>query len=304
MRHFVQLTVLSAIALLLSLAAPSAVQAAYPCPGGPGPGEVQVGVSGGTHGVAAVPICDRAGGGAPQAPPTYSYVYGAIAAHPDAADVWMAGGYSQSYGAEREAMAMCAAAMGDGCISFGEWHNSSFAIIRDARNYIRGAWNGQGGAMRKRVLKECAAEQLLPCEVVGSFSSSKRRHQPSPATYRKSYIAAAWVFGEGYDNRLYISSGQNRYADAERQAIDACARATGRKCQIAAMTANGVIQPFRLGDGSTSVASELSAKRAAQAMKADCKKRKTTCTAQRPYDSRTAGQFVHDFVADAAPAGR
>lgn len=38
---------------------------AFPCPQGPGPGQQQVGTSGGTHGVAAVPMCiDASTGGA------------------------------------------------------------------------------------------------------------------------------------------------------------------------------------------------------------------------------------------------
>lgn len=36
----------------------------YPCPGGPGPGEQQIGVGGGSHGIAAVPLCVETGGGA------------------------------------------------------------------------------------------------------------------------------------------------------------------------------------------------------------------------------------------------
>ena len=35
----------------------------YPCPGGPGPGEQQIGVGGGSHGIAAVPLCVATGGG-------------------------------------------------------------------------------------------------------------------------------------------------------------------------------------------------------------------------------------------------
>ena len=46
----------------LGLIAPPAL-ANYPCPGGPGPGEQQIGVGGGTHGVAAVPLCVATGGG-------------------------------------------------------------------------------------------------------------------------------------------------------------------------------------------------------------------------------------------------
>lgn len=36
---------------------------AFPCPQGPGPGQQQVGTSGGTHGVAAVPMCVDVGAG-------------------------------------------------------------------------------------------------------------------------------------------------------------------------------------------------------------------------------------------------
>jgi hypothetical protein len=35
--------------------------AAYPCPNGPGPGERQVGTTGGSHGIAAVPVCESSG---------------------------------------------------------------------------------------------------------------------------------------------------------------------------------------------------------------------------------------------------
>lgn len=42
-------------AVLLLTASP--VLANYPCPGGPGPGEQQIGVGGGSHGIASVPLC-------------------------------------------------------------------------------------------------------------------------------------------------------------------------------------------------------------------------------------------------------
>lgn len=277
-------------------------RAAYPCPGGPGPGEVQVGVSGGGNGVASVPVCERVGGGG-QAPQqvTYYYIYGAIAAHPDADDVWMAGNYDGPNGAEQEAMAMCRAAMGDGCISFGEWHNSSFSVIRNSQGYLFGAWNGQGGQMRKKVMRECEEKQTLPCEVIGSFSSSKRRYAPNLATARKSYIVAAWVFGEGYDGRLFISSGGKVLADAEKEALAACGKATGRECKIASATGNGVIQTYKHANGDSSLIVEANAKRAQQAVKAHCKKQKLVCTMQSSYDSRVPGQFVHSFN-PAAPA--
>lgn len=51
-------SVLAAVALIAQPAL-----ANYPCPGGPGPGEQQIGVGGGSHGIAAVPLCVETGGG-------------------------------------------------------------------------------------------------------------------------------------------------------------------------------------------------------------------------------------------------
>jgi hypothetical protein len=49
---------LALFALLLALIFPAtAIAQAYPCPQGPGPGERQIGTSGGSHGVAAMPMC-------------------------------------------------------------------------------------------------------------------------------------------------------------------------------------------------------------------------------------------------------
>jgi hypothetical protein len=77
----------AAAALLLGLCAglsglvPRAAAQAYPCPGGPGAGEQQVGMGGGSHGVAAVPMCVSAGGGhaGGGAPPAYDPMAAAVA---------------------------------------------------------------------------------------------------------------------------------------------------------------------------------------------------------------------------------
>ncbi len=291
--HFIAMAAL----FVLLLFVPDQSWAAHPCPGGPGPGERQVAVGGGSPGVAAYPICERFDN-APQAPATVSYynIYGAIAAHPDADDVWMAGNYNGPNSAEQEALAMCRAAMGAGCISFGEWHNSSFSVIRNSQGVLFGAWNGQGGQMRKNVLRDCGSNQQLPCEVIGSFSSSKRRYAPALATARKSYAVAAWVFGEGYDGRLYVSTGRTVLADAEREALTACNKATGKECKIATSTGNGLIQTFTLANGDSSVVVESNPKRAQQAVKAHCKKLKQSCTLQRAYDSKASGLTVHSFI--------
>ncbi len=291
--------VLTALILFVAAAlalAPAPAAAAYPCPGGPGPGEVQVGVSGGSHGVAAVPMCESTGGGGGGGGGVY-YIYGAIAWHPDADDVWMEGSYDGSHTAERVALDACNQAMGGGCTSVGEWHNSSMRIFRDREGALWSGWHGDGGVRSKKTLADCSAKQLLPCEVLGTYSSSKSRHRPKP-TARKLYAVGAWVEGtEGFDSRLYIASGQRDRATAERLALDACTKATRQRCAILAFAGNGYIQTYSLGTDGQSATAETSPKRAAQAAQVNCKKRKQPCTLQRVYDSRTPGEFVHDFMA-------
>lgn len=54
---------LLACAIAATLAPGDARAQAYPCPNGPGPGEVQVGITGGSHGIAATPVCETVSGG-------------------------------------------------------------------------------------------------------------------------------------------------------------------------------------------------------------------------------------------------
>ncbi len=289
--HLIALAAFFALMLFI----PDNASAAYPCPSGPGPGERQVGVAGG-GGVAQYPVCESIdGGGQAPAPVSYYYIYGAIVGHPDSDDVWMVGNYDAAHIAEKEAMSMCRAAMGDGCVSFGEWYNSSYSVIRDAQGYLFGAWNGEDGQIRKNVLRDCASKQPLPCQVIGSFASSRRRYQPDMEVARKRYAVGAWVFGEGFDGRVFISTGRTVLADGESEVLAACNKATGRECKIATAVGNGVIQTYTHPNGDSSVVVESNTKRAQQAVQAHCKKLKQKCTLQRAYDSRVAGTFVHAF---------
>jgi hypothetical protein len=291
-------SVIAAITVALLLL-PHQAAAAYPCPGGPGPGEVQVGVSGGSHGVAAVPMCESSGHAGGDGGGVY-YAYGSVAWHPDADDVWMAGNWNGAGPAEREALAACNRDMGGGCSSIGEWNNSSMSIIRDSQGGLWNGWNGQGGTGRKRVLTDCASKQILPCEVLHSFSADKRGYGPEP-TARKAYASGAWGTGEHYDGRIYISSGHRNAIAANEAALAACAAATASTtCRIAIGVGNGVIQPFLL-DGASTVIVERTAKRAAKAATTDCKRKKGKCTLQRTYDSRTPGNFVHTYAPTPAP---
>ncbi|MBD3730534.1 MAG: DUF4189 domain-containing protein [Sphingomonadales bacterium] len=274
-------------------ATPAAAQA-YPCPG-PGPGEVMVGMTPGGNGVAPVPLCARVDDAEPEPAPVDTVA--AIAWHPDAADVWVDGRYTGKGTAVGVALDACNRAMGGGCSSTGEWWNSTMAIIRDNRGDLLSAWQGNGGAEGKRVLADCAARQLLPCEVIGKYSSATDRHVPG-ARARKAYLAAAWVkSAEGYDSKLYIVSGRPNAEDAAQAAVQACQRATGRECAIADWSGSGFIQPIVV-DGGESLVVETSSKRARDAAKVKCKRDKSKlCQLQQQYSAREPGTFVHDYKA-------
>lgn len=271
---------------------------AYPC-NGAGPGERVVGMSPAAPGVASFPLCVRdESSNAPAEPAAAHNSYAAIAWHPDAADIWVDGNYSGGENiAEREVVAACNSVMGGGCSLAGDWGNSSMAIIRDRNGSFYRGWAGEGGAERRRVLAECSAKQLLPCEIFATIRSSTNRRSPGPSA-RKFYAVSAWVVGsDGYDHKLYIASGQRSADAATAAAIKACRDATSRPCESTALTGNGFIQAYRMDGNRDSATVETSAKRAQEAARVNCKKQKgTSCELQALFDSRKPGLFVHDFA--------
>lgn len=188
---------LAAVSLAWFLWPVQPAEAQSPCTGAAG--ERMVGLTPPGVGMSQVPLCvnDGAGGGAmPQMARSY---YAAIAWHPDAADIWIDGGYSGPGAAEDVAIAACNRVMGSGCTSTGEWSNSSMAIIRDRFGVFYNAWLGNGNGTRQRVLDDCTARQLVPCEVVRTVNARQDRRWPG-AEARKIYAVGAWVSGrEGYD---------------------------------------------------------------------------------------------------------
>ena len=95
------------------------------------------------------------------------------------------------------------------------------SIARDRSGVFWSAWNGNGGIARKRLLAECSSKQLLPCEIVGSYSFGKRSHFPDLALARKKYSAATWLNGTGYNDRLFVSGGHDSWQAAEKTSIGA-----------------------------------------------------------------------------------
>lgn len=57
MRRLIEVSALGALAVAFLVGAPEASAQTYPCPNGPAPGDYQVGTTGGSHGVALIPIC-------------------------------------------------------------------------------------------------------------------------------------------------------------------------------------------------------------------------------------------------------
>lgn len=105
-----------ALAMSFALACPSLAHAAYPCPIGPGQGEVQIGTSGGSNGIASVPMCESTGAADTydSPPPAQTYDpevaidnYIAVAWHPDADDVWATWGHYRQASAEAAVLQAC-----------------------------------------------------------------------------------------------------------------------------------------------------------------------------------------------------
>ncbi len=294
-RRFGQLSV---IALAWCLWPAEAAAQAYPCPSGPGTGEVQVGMSPGGNGIASYPMCASDGGGA-SPPPTSYGSHAAMVWHRDAADVWVDGNYSGPNNvAKGNALEACNTVMGGGCEVASTWSNSSMTVLRDKAGSFYAAWNGEGGVERKRVMADCSSKQLLPCEVFATIKSSARRHSPG-ANVRKYFAASAWVVGavtDGYNGKLYVASGYRNADAATAAAIRACHDATSRPCEYNALTGNGFIQAYTLNGGDDAATAENSGKRAQEAARANCRRMKATaCELQVQFDSRKSGLFVHDF---------
>lgn len=272
----------------------------FVCPNGPGPGEVQVGTTGGSGGIAVIPICASDGRTSPEdAPdPTPSDSHAVLVWHPNAADVWVAGNYVyRDNNGESVALDACNQVMGGGCVKVDKWWNSSITVIRNHKGYFSLGW----GADVKKALDDCSAKQLLPCEVFANIKSSTNRRSPG-ASVRKYFAASAWVKGDvGYDNKIYISAGYRSADEAAAAAIKACGDATSRPCEIDSLAGNGFIQVYRI-DGNHNATSESTTKRAREAAQANCKKHKAkSCELQAQFDSRTSGLFVHDFAASKSP---
>lgn len=104
----------------------SAANAAYICPNGPGPGENQVGTTGGSNGIGITPLCDSddsdQDGGEPEQAPRSQQMssiwvdsHVAVAWHVKSDSVWATWGQRHAKTAKAIVLDACNATMGGGC---------------------------------------------------------------------------------------------------------------------------------------------------------------------------------------------
>jgi hypothetical protein len=167
----------------IGLAPESASAQNYPCPTGAGPGEQQIGMTGGGNsGLAPTPICARVD--EPQqsesGPPAQQYNYYwadnyvAVAWHPDASDVWAIWNAHSAEEAKEGALRLCAVAMSEGCTIASAGSNSSIAIARAPDGTL---WSGWGATPRKaksEVLASCK-KQGIRCTYERTFTGKPYR---------------------------------------------------------------------------------------------------------------------------------
>lgn len=190
---------LTAAAFLLALCLPQPAQARnYPCPGGPGPGEQQIGVTGGSHGIAATPICAETGGGyggggsgapqGPASPPIDVDNFVAVAGHPGQRDVWATWGQYYLGAAEKVVLDACTATMGQGCYIMVSGKNMSVAAGADKKGITHAAFADTPHKARNALSDLCKARGQS-CSLIDVFD----------AQMRSEYIEVAILLREDFD---------------------------------------------------------------------------------------------------------
>ena len=169
--------------LAMGFASESASAQNYLCPAGAGPGEQQVGMTGGGNsGLVSIPVCIHVDEPEPQqsGPRTQQYNYYwasnyvAVAWHPDASDVWAIWNARSEEEAKEGALRLCAVAMSEGCTIAKAGSNSSIAIARASDGTL---WSGWGATPRKAkndVLASCK-KQGVRCVYEKTFTGKPYR---------------------------------------------------------------------------------------------------------------------------------
>lgn len=244
----------AAASLLLGVLTSGVAHAQWPCPGGPGPGEVQIGVSGGSHGIAAVPMCaangavssdDFGGGYGGYSPPPPDY-FMAVVTHHDTPAVWASTGYLTESGAEHKAMDACTRAMGDGCGV--QWYGTNdwfFAVVEDAAGLIFIDGDRSTSGAKVKAMGKCS-QVSAGCRQKQIISNGKRANdnfpRGKPPVYR--YAVIAWpkdMPAKEWQGKVWLASGVEGYDKAVATAVERCKADTGGDCVRGQHATNGVL---------------------------------------------------------------
>lgn len=237
---------------LAMLAVPANAQS-FPCPNGPGPGEVQIGVMGGSGGVGATPLCasngqedyeDEPDRGKYRPPVRLPDIMMSAVRHADTPDVWVSTGFSSEALAEADALGACRALMGEGCQVRATWTNRSFiAVARDATGFpfVAGGANYESQA-KQAALEECRKDSY-DCKIERVFSNSPfplRIHPKSPR--RAGFNVVVWPKGtppQRWNNTVFLESGRG-WSATRNAALARCKTVTGMECTIGHSVVDGV----------------------------------------------------------------
>lgn len=280
----------------------SAANAAFPCTWAPG--EVQVGEDRGT------PLCEQRGPPAPPPPPmVWVENHFALAAHPDAADMWVAIGYPNGEAASNAALSACAQDMGTGCLFMIKSYNSSYVIAIGSTGQVYTNWDSTVAKARKIVMADCKKAGDVCVETSNGTAKPGRKVAGSSFQYRPEiwrpkgnfrhvFSSAAWIepVVAGSSNDVWIATGYHNAKEAEQAAVNQCTRDSGFKCAPARTVASAFLYVAHYGAGEARVGSSPTEKLAKTIMQTNCGK-KTKCTLAAVYSPWKTGVVRHHVPA-------
>ena len=301
--------------IVMVLASASASAQSYPCPNGPGPGERQIGTAGGGNsGLASFPICERADDQQQSGSPALQFYwvdnFVVVAWHPDASDVWAVSRARSVEEGKKGALALCEAAMKDGCTIANAGSNGSIAIARSSDGLLWSGWGATPKKAKEDVLAlclkkgaRCVYEKAFtgkPWEQLAGTTPPFRlvQYLPPPGTpLRNRYGALAWAGGSDapWDTTVWVSGGFDAVEEAEKVSIAQCEKDSQLKCKIGQWNSNGFIILYRDAQNSLFAGSGLSKSDAEKGSKEACKKAKRKCETLAVFDVRQPGLVTKNF---------
>lgn len=252
--HFITTRAALACCALIVLWPGAANAQTRPCPDGPGPGEFQIGVTGGSHGIAAVPIC--ATGGAENhedepydAPPPSPDVFMAVVLSTNSSALWTSTGYASPDAAQGSALKACERLMGKDCfVSWSGYNDFSIAVVEDAAGILFIDGDTNGDIARSKAIKPCL-ELSTGCRHVALVenSDSPRDSFPRQRPPLHRFAVIAWpntAPPQNWIGKVWLASGVEGYQAGVDAAVALCQADTGVECVRGQHSTGGVLARY------------------------------------------------------------